>query len=124
MSKYTFLGLAAILIAAGNAAAAYANGTEEPAAPAGDAGDGGEPAKRPRGRPAGTGTGKTDAGTGTGPTDAERFVSNQALIKPLVDGNQGDDVKKVIAKYSKTGMKDVPAASQADFEKDIAALSY
>lgn len=56
--------------------------------------------------------------------DAARFEANRALIKPLVDASQGEDVKKVIAKYSKTGLKDVPAASQADFEKDIAALGY
>lgn len=123
MSKYLFLGVAAILSAAGAAAKAYADGAEAPPgdeAPGG--GEGGEPAKRGRGRPPG-GT-KTEGDTKAGATDAERFDTNRALIKPLIDGNQGEDVKKVIAKYSKTGLKDLPAASQADFEKDIAALSY
>lgn len=120
MSKFAFLGIASILLAAGAAAKAYAEGNEEPAP--GGAGD--EPeAKRGRGRPKAPETPAGGAGAG-GPTDSERFETNRAKIKPLIDNNQGEDVKKVIGKYSKTGLKDLPAASQADFEKDIDALAY
>lgn len=120
MSKYTFLGLAAILTAAGSAAKAYADGTEAPTEAAGDT-----PEPKRRGRPPG-GAAASDApgGGATGPTDEERFGKNRELIKPLVEGGQGEEVKKVIAKYSKTGLKDIPATSQADFAKDIEALSY
>lgn len=120
MSKFAFLGISAILIAAGNAAKAFADSTPD------DATTGtGEAAATPRrGRPAGSTNKPAEGDTAAGPTDAERFEANRALIKPLVDASQGEDVKKVIAKYSKNGLKDLPAASQADFEKDIAALSY
>jgi len=122
MSKYTFLGLAAILTAAGSAAKAYAEGAEAPAEATGDTA---EPNKPRRGRPSGAGAAASEPAAGaTGPTDGERFEKNRELIKPLVEGGQGEEVKKVIAKYSKTGLKDIPATSQADFAKDIEALSY
>jgi len=119
MNKYVILGLAAILTAAGTAAKGYAEGAaEDPAAPAG------EPTDKPRrGRPP-AGETKTPENAPAGPTDAERFEKNRELIKPLVEGGQGAEVKTVIAKYSKTGLKDIPATSQADFEKDLSALSY
>lgn len=123
MSKYTFLGLAAILSAGGAAAKAYADGAEEPAPATGAPADG-EPAKRGRGRPPGGSAAPAEPAGGAGPTDAERFEANRALIKPLVDAGQGEEVKKVIAKYSKTGLKDLPAASQTLFDLDIAALAY
>lgn len=114
-----------ILITVGAALVAFGEALQnikaEDAAPAGDT----EAPKR-RGRPPG-GTATTPADTGaTGPTDddAARLAKNKALIAPLVEGGNGDEVKKVIAKYSKTGLKDIPAASQADFAKDIDALSY
>ncbi len=49
----------------------------------------------------------------------------QAVIKPLVEAGQAADVKKVIQKYGEN-LKDVSTkpATHADFEKDIAALSY
>lgn len=58
------------------------------------------------------------------PSDEDRYQANRALIEPLVKGGQGEDVKKVITKYSKEGLKGLPADKQADFEKDIEALSY
>jgi len=125
MTKYSFLGLAAIFLAAGNAAKAYAEGNEAPAndnTPA-STGDGGEEAPKRRGRPPGKPAEEKQPET-PAQDDAARFQANRDLIKPLVDAGQGQDVKNVIAKYSKTGLKDIPAASQADFEKDIAALAY
>lgn len=121
MSKIVFAGIAAIFIAAGTAAKAFAEGITEDAPPAAG---GDETATRGRGRPKKEPEGGNAGTSTTGPTDAERFDTNRALIKPLIDGGQGEDVKKVIGKYTKTGLKDLPAASQADFEKDIAALSY
>ncbi len=104
---------------------APAAGGEAPAAGGEAPAAGGEAPKR-RGRPPGGGTpaAATAGDTSTGPTDAERFEKNRALIKPLIDAAQGEDVKKVISKYSKSGLKDLPAESQAAFETDIAALTY
>lgn len=127
--KLALLAISAAFIGAGNGLQAFANGEEAPesAAPTpAPAGDGAEPRKR--GRPPGAAAAKPPEGATAGNTTAEddtaRFESNRALIKQLVDAGQGEDVKKVIAKYSKTGLKDLPADKQADFEKDIAALSY
>lgn len=47
----------------------------------------------------------------------------RALIKPLVEGGQGAEVKQVIAKYG-ASLKDIPAKHHAAFEKDLAALGY
>lgn len=123
MSKYAFIGLASILVAAGTAAKAYADGTEDNTPPAG----GGEDTpKRGRGRPPAEKPAETVASpAGDTAKDAEeQFQANRALIDPLIKNKQGEDVKKVISKYSKTGLRDLPAASQADFEKDIEALTY
>lgn len=123
MSKYLFLGIAAIAAAVASSAKAYADGVEDPAPGA----TGEEAPKRGRGRPPGNATPPVEpaaSGASSGPTDADRFDGNRALIKPLVEAGQGEEVKKVIAKYSKTGLKDLPATSQADFVKDIEALSY
>lgn len=48
----------------------------------------------------------------------------RALIAPIVKDGQGEEVKKVIAKYSETGLKGMEAKHHAAFEKDIQALSY
>jgi hypothetical protein len=122
MTKYSFLGLAAILIAAGNAAKAYAEGAaEDTAAPtAGEA----ETTGKRRGRPPGSGKTEDNGGTGAAETDEARLARNKALIDPLIKANQGNEVKAIIAKYSKTGLKDLPAANQAQFEQDIEALTY
>lgn len=129
MSKYTFLGLAAILLGAGNAAKYYADSAEEPADPSDNPDPSGEPAKR-RGRPPGS-TNKpaeTPAAGPCAPADAPddgeaRLNANKALIKPLLDDGKGAEVKAIVAKYSKTGLKDLPASSQAAFEKDIEGAS-
>lgn len=115
------MGIAAIAAAIATSAKAYADGAEDDSAETG----GDENPKPRRGRPAGSTNKPTESTTTTsGPTDAERFEANRALIKPLVDNNEGEAVKKVIAKYSSSGLKDIPAAKQADFQKDIEALSY
>lgn len=128
MNKYSFLGLAAIFIAASNAAKAYAEGAEAPATPETPAaGDGGEPAEpKRRGRPPGSTAAKQEEKPAEPAQDdaTARLEKNKGLISPLVGDGKGQDVKNVIAKYSKTGLKDIPAASQADFERDIEALSY
>lgn len=122
MSKYAFLGIASILLAAGNAAKAHAETVQDTMGP--ESTPEGEP-RKPRGRPAGT-TNKVEETATTGPNDEERLAANKQLIAPLVaaPASQGEEVKKVIAKYSATGLKGLPADKQADFEKDIAALTY
>jgi hypothetical protein len=56
--------------------------------------------------------------------EGKTYDELRALIKPLVEGGQGEEVKKVIAKYSPNGLKNMEAKHHAAFEKDIAALSY
>ena len=123
--KILFLGLAALANAMAEAAKAFAStiGVESPEAAAAQPqppAAGGEDTKPKRGRPAA----QPKAEAPAGPTDEERFEANKTRIKPLVEGGQGADVKAVIGKYSKTGMKDIPADQQAAFEKDLEALSY
>lgn len=124
MSKIVFAGIAAIFLAAGTAAKAIAEGITEDAPPVAG-GDETAAAARGRGRPK-----KTEVidppEKAAGPNDEERFQANRELIAPLIKppGTSGEEVKKVISKYSGTGLRDLPAASQADFERDIAALSY
>jgi hypothetical protein len=48
----------------------------------------------------------------------------RAIIEPLVKGGQGEEVKKVIAKYSQAGLKGMEAKHHAAFEKDIQGLAY
>lgn len=116
MSKTALVAIAAALVAiAQELDPEQANG----AAPE----TGGEaPAKR-RGRPPGSGaaTGETTAPTAAA---GKTYDELKALIQPLVEAGQGEDVKKVIGKYSSTGLKDIPAKDHAQFEKDLAALSY
>ncbi len=125
MSKFLFLGLSAMLIAAGTAAKTFAEGVQDPMGPEDNGTTGEEAPKRGRGRPAAaTGKPEVPAETPAGPNDEERFAANRTLIQPLVENGQGDDVKKVIGKYSEKGLKNIPAESQKAFEKDIAALAY
>lgn len=87
----------------------------------------GEPEPKRLGRPPGRPPGRTNkpaAETASQVDDEARLTANRALIKPLVDEAKGEEVKKVIAKYTKGQLKDIPAANQVEFEKDIAALSY
>jgi len=47
----------------------------------------------------------------------------RALIEPLVEDGKGEDVKKIVGKYSQSGLKALPADKQAAFIRDIEALS-
>lgn len=134
MNKNTKIALAGLLSAAGSLlnafAAEFGEGVSETSTPA-------EPPKtrKPRGAaaekpaetapPAETTTTETaaveePATTGEGKT----YEELRALIEPLVKAGQGEDVKKVIAKYSQTGLKGMEAKHHSAFEKDIAALAY
>lgn len=78
-----------------------------------------EPAPAPAEEPAAPAAAE-DEGT------PKSYEELRAMIKPLVEGGQGADVKKVIAKYG-TDLKDVStkgAKVHADFERDLAALTY
>lgn len=104
---------------------------ESSAAPSGD----GEAPKR-RGRPPGSTNAPkeskesdhrvlhTSSPDASGNDPAVRLEYNLRLIKPICNiAGQGQQVKAIIAKYSKDGLlKGLPAESQADFEKDLVAL--
>lgn len=59
------------------------------------------------------------------PAGGKSYEDLRAMIEPLVKGGQGEDVKKVIAKYG-ANLKDIATKPEthAAFEKDLAALSY
>lgn len=61
-------------------------------------------------------------------SEGKTYEELRALIAPLVKDGQGEEVKKVIAKYdpdsNPPSLKTMPAKNHAAFEKDIAALSY
>ena len=57
-------------------------------------------------------------------SDADRWEANKLRIKPFVEEGKGEEVRKIVAKYSATGMKDIPADKQADFEKALEALTF
>lgn len=108
------IGLA--LIAAGqvlatNGETSNASTSEAPA--------GGEAPKRGRGRPpGGGGSSEPDKGSGV-----KTYEELRAIVQPLIEGGQGPDVKKVVAKYSASGLKDLKAEDQPAFLKDIDALT-
>lgn len=119
MSKYTFLGLAVALLAAGNAIKAYAEGTPEPITGETPTGDSATPT-RGRGRP----PKPAEESVGV-PTDKEseaRLAANKKLVETLVTSGHGESVKKEVSKYSQVGLKGIPLESQKAFEVDIAAL--
>lgn len=85
----------------------------------------GDVPKRGPGRPkkeeaAPTGDTKSSGDT----SDADRFKANLALIEPVVKDGKGAEVKTMIKKHSPTGLKDLPADKQAQFEADLDALTY
>ena len=51
------------------------------------------------------------------------FADLRLLIKPLVEGGQGGDVKKIINKYAPC-LQEITDDKKAAFVKDIEALSY
>jgi len=121
----------AAIIALCAAASALANAALELAQHFGDndtpeAGDTDTPAAaattatRGRGRPPKAATAETPAPAAT---VGKSYDELRALIQPLVEDGKGEDVKKIVAKYSSTGLKDLPADKQAAFVKDIEALT-
>jgi len=56
--------------------------------------------------------------------NTKRYEANRALIEPIVKSGNGPAVKNVISKYSTNGLKELPIANQAAFEKDLESLSY
>jgi len=57
-------------------------------------------------------------------SDADRWEANKQRILPLAQAGHGLAIKNIVAKYSATGMKDIPADKQAAFEKDLEALTF
>lgn len=135
MNNTTKLALAGLLSATGtfiNALAAELSGqpTPEPAAPA-EAPT--KPKKTPKAeKPAEKPIEPEPEPETPAPTEAKEeggktYDELRELIQPLVKGGQGEDVKKVIAKYAPEGGLKVLATlpqHHAAFEKDLAALSY
>lgn len=128
MKPNTRIAIAALLSAAGAALTAFASefggdekpdATPEPPAPA----KAPKKAKKEEPAPAPAET-PGEPETGGEATGGKTYEELRALIKPLVEGGQGAEVKAVIAKYSATGLKDMEAKHHAAFEKDIAALGY
>lgn len=116
MSKYVFMGIAAILSAAGNAAKSYAEGNEPALDETGGGEAGGEAAPAKRGRPA-----KAPAET---PAKGKTKEELMAIIQPAVDAGQGAAVKKLIPKHGGTSLADIPPANQAAFIADVEALVF
>lgn len=129
MKQTTRIAIATLIAAAGAALTAIAKefcenvslGTE-PATP--------EEEKPKRGRKAAAAQPETPAET-VAPAPAAPTITGKtyeelkAIIKPVVEAGNGEDVKKVIAKYA-TNLKELegkPEHHEA-FEKEIAALVY
>lgn len=85
-----------------------------------------EPKRRGRGAAAASETTTSEPAKPT----AKTYDQLRELIKPLVENAQGEEVKKVIAKYvpDGSGLKTLATAEfhqhHAAFEKDISALGY
>lgn len=94
-----------------------ANGGEGESAAPESAAPGGDAPKR-RGRPPGSGAGASDE------PKAKTLEELRAITGPLIEGGQGAEVKKIIGKYSPTGIKDLKAEDQPAFLKDLEALNY
>lgn len=138
MKPNTRIALAGLLSAAGNLLNAFATefGAEAPASPEAAA----TPEAPKRGRkpaaaaPAQPETPAEPAAPETPPVKEttvtqteEDYQKLRAIIEPLVKGGQGEDVKKVIAKYATNNpptLKGIDVKHHAAFEKDIAALAY
>lgn len=111
MKKSTLIAIAAALSAialelTGEEAAAEENGSETPASPN----------KRGPGRPRGGGSSEPEK------PKTKTFEELRAICKPLMEGGQGAEVKKLVEKYSPTGLKDLKPEDQVDFLRDIEAL--
>tara|TARA_R110000868_G_scaffold102236_2_gene281565 strand:- start:222 stop:596 length:375 start_codon:yes stop_codon:yes gene_type:complete len=63
------------------------------------------------------------AATETKAPEGKTYEEMREAIKPLVEEGRGEEVKKVIAKYSEGGLKELPVDKQGAFIKDIEALT-
>lgn len=112
MKKETLIAIAAAL----SAIALEITG-EEPADNENGGGEG-QDAPKKRGRPPGS--------TSKEPTNAGKTLDElREIVRPLLEEGRNDEVKKVVAKYTKVGgvLKDLPAEHHAAFIKDIEALT-
>lgn len=134
MKPTTRIAIAQLLASAGAVLTALANefagepvSTEAAATP--------EPARRGRKPAAAAATpadpepaaAETETATETstnGATTGKTYEDMRALIEAPIKAGQGTEVKKVIAKYSQTGLKDMDPKHYKAFETDIIALSY
>lgn len=109
--------LTALAAEFGNSAEEATTTTAEPASKRGRKAAAAAPAQEPA--PAETAQPDPAEPEVTGKT----YEELRALIKPLVEGGQGAEVKQVIQKYA-ASLKEIQPKDHAAFEKDIAALSY
>lgn len=135
MKPSTRLTIAGLLSAAGAFLSALANefSSEAPASAEAAAAPTPEPAalkakKTKAEKPAPEPEKVEEPATPAQPESAEEptgksYEELRALIKPLVEGGQGAEVKAVIGKYA-ASLKEIQPKDHAAFEKDLAALSY
>lgn len=104
------------------------NSSESAAAPTPDS-----PAPARRGRPPGSTNAPKPADSPTTPVTQPTetpempetaLAKRKAIIKKYVDDRKGEEVKKIITNYSKTGLKDIPDDKLAEFAKDLETLDY
>lgn len=133
MKPNTRIAIAGLLSAAGNLLNAFATefGAEAPASPEAAA----TPEAPKRGRKAAAAAAATvepaaqeaavQEATPESTEGAKTYEELRAMIQPLVKAGQGEDVKKVIAKYA-ANLKELETKPEhhAAFEKDLAALAY
>lgn len=138
MKLTTKIAIAQLLTAAGSVLTAFATemSSETPASPEAAA----QPeAPKPRGRkaaaaaPAEPQTGAQEpaetaeepaATTPANGAKVKTYEDMKALIEGPVKEGRGEEVKKEIAKFSATGLKNMDPKHYAEFEKNIIALSY
>lgn len=136
MKQTTRIAIAALLHSAGKVLSAFAfefGGTEAVGEPEAQPETTPDPEKPKRGRKAAAAQPETPAET-VAPAEPDlaaptvtgkTYEELKAIIKPVVEAGNGEDVKKVIAKYA-TNLKALegkPEHHEA-FEKEIAALVY
>lgn len=133
MKPTTKVAIAGLLSAAGavlSALAAEYSGATCPETVAPVAPDPAKPKKTPKAekpveKPADPAPGEISQEEPAAETEGKSYEELRASIEPLVKAGQGEDVKKVIAKYG-ANLKEIATkpGTHAAFEKDLAALSY
>lgn len=134
MKQTTRTAIAALLHSAGKVLSAFAfefGGTEAVGEPEAQLETTPDPEKPKRGRKAAAAQPETPAEPAapaepTAPTvTGKTYEELKAIIKPVVEAGNGEDVKKVIAKFAENlkALEGKPEHHEA-FEKEIAALVY